>query len=102
MREGLHGPCQVAAGPLPSTNPWIDRKGPRPLLGSRGKAPGRVWGGAPTLPRHMPRAMSRRAVVQIDVQAEGLQFLDQHVEALGNAGLEVILLAHDRLIDLGA
>ena len=40
-------------------------------------------------------------LLELDVQAERLQLLDQHVEGLGNARLEGVLAAHDRLVDLG-
>ena len=39
---------------------------------------------------------------QLDVEAERAHFLDEHVEALGNAGLEGVVAADDRLVDLGA
>src|SRR5438128_8241005 len=42
------------------------------------------------------------ALLQLDVEAERAQFFDQHVEALRYAGLEVIVAADDRLVDLGA
>ena len=41
-------------------------------------------------------------VVQLDVEAERAHFLDEHVEALRDAGLERVVAAHDRLVDLGA
>ena len=41
-------------------------------------------------------------IVQVDVQAERAHFLDQHVERFRNAGLERVVAAHDRLVDLGA
>src|SRR3546814_2667738 len=41
-------------------------------------------------------------LVQLDIEAERTQFLDQHVERLGDAGLEVVVAADDRLVDLGA
>src|SRR4051812_10676528 len=47
-------------------------------------------------------ARSAAARLEIDVEAERLQLLDEHVEALGDTGLEVVLVADDRLVDLGA
>src|SRR5262245_34117837 len=41
-------------------------------------------------------------IVQVDVETERTHLLDQHVEALGNARLERVVAAHDRLVDLGA
>ena len=40
--------------------------------------------------------------VELDVEAERPHFLDEHVEALGNAGLERVVALDDRLVDLGA
>src|SRR3954466_11054549 len=39
---------------------------------------------------------------QLHVETERAHLLDEHVEALRNAGLEGVVAAHDRLIDLGA
>ena len=36
----------------------------------------------------------------LDVQAEGLHLLDEHLEALGDAGLGDVLALDDRLVDL--
>src|SRR5215469_6510573 len=41
-------------------------------------------------------------VVQVDVEAERAHLLDEHVERLGNARLERVVAAHDRLVHLGA
>ena len=41
-------------------------------------------------------------VDQLDVEAQRAHLLDEHVEALGNARLERVVAAHDRLVDLGA
>ncbi len=40
--------------------------------------------------------------MQIDVETQRAHFLDQHVEALGNASLERIVATHDRFVHLGA
>ena len=39
--------------------------------------------------------------VEFDAEAEAAHFLDEHVEALGNAGLERVVALDDRFIDLG-
>ena len=39
--------------------------------------------------------------IELDVEAETAHFLDQHVEAFRNAGLEGVVALDDRLIDLG-
>src|SRR5947209_165374 len=39
--------------------------------------------------------------VQLDVEAEAAHFLDEHVEALRNAGLERVVALDDRLVHLG-
>src|ERR1700674_402830 len=41
-------------------------------------------------------------VEQLHVEPERAHFLHQHVEAFGNARLEIVLAAYDGLIDLGA
>src|ERR1700741_2612107 len=41
------------------------------------------------------------AVFQLHVQAQRTHLLDQHVEAFRNAGLEGVVAADDRLVDLG-
>ena len=41
-------------------------------------------------------------MLQLDVQAEGLDFLDQDVEGLGRAGLQRVVALDERLVDLGA
>src|SRR5262249_27488453 len=41
-------------------------------------------------------------LVEFDVEAERAQLLDQHVEGFGNARLEGVVAADDRLVDLGA
>src|SRR5262249_36908610 len=46
-------------------------------------------------------AASLLGIVQVDVEAERAHFLDQHVEAFGNARLERVIAAHDCLVDLG-
>src|ERR1043165_1149580 len=40
--------------------------------------------------------------IQLDVEAERPHLLDEHVEALRNAGLERVVALDDRLVDLGA
>src|SRR6266851_7115090 len=45
---------------------------------------------------------SEAALLQFDVEAERAQLLDQDVEGFRNPGLEIVVAAHDRLIDLGA
>src|SRR5215213_4124675 len=45
------------------------------------------------------RLLNRR---QLDVEPERAHLLDEHVEALGDAGLEGVVAADDRLVDLGA
>ena len=42
------------------------------------------------------------AMVSSTLRRQRTHFLDQHVEAFGNADLECVVAAHDRLIDLGA
>ena len=39
---------------------------------------------------------------EIDIEAEGLHLLDQDVEGFRNSHLEILVAAHDRLVDLGA
>src|SRR5829696_8038634 len=58
------------------------------------------WG----LPRGWRPGASRSAAagLEIDVEAERLQLLDQDVEALRNARLEIVLVADDGLVDLRA
>src|SRR5207245_1552009 len=41
------------------------------------------------------------ALLQLDIEPERAQFFDQHVEGFGDAGLEIIIAADDRLVDLG-
>ena len=41
-------------------------------------------------------------VDELDVEAERAHLLHQDVEALGDAGLERVVAAHDGLVDLGA
>ena len=41
-------------------------------------------------------------IVQVDIETERTHLLDQHVERLGDARLERVVAAHDRLVDLGA
>src|SRR5665213_2619908 len=51
------------------------------------------------------KTLSRRsiaALLELDIEPQRSQFLDQHVEGFRNTGLEIIVTAHDRLIDLGA
>src|SRR5689334_9839804 len=50
--------------------------------------------------RCRPSSLGR--LVEFDVEAERAQLLDQHVEGFGNARLEGIVAADDRLVDLGA
>src|SRR6188474_755338 len=38
-------------------------------------------------------------LLELDVEAQALQFLDQHVERLGNAGLGRVLALDDRFVD---
>ena len=40
--------------------------------------------------------------IELDVEAEAAHFLDEHVEALRDAGLERVVALDDRLVDLGA
>src|SRR6185312_16314457 len=40
-------------------------------------------------------------IMQIDVEAQRAHFLDQHVEAFGDARLERVVAAHDRFVHLG-
>src|ERR671918_768228 len=62
-----------------------------------------------SMPTNRPvgRQLRRRSIVarffllELDVQAERLKLLDQHVEGFGNASLEGILAPYDRLVDLG-
>src|SRR5665213_3524878 len=42
------------------------------------------------------------ALLELDVEPQRPQLLDQHVEGFRNAGLEVVVAADDRLVDLGA
>src|ERR1700731_2374397 len=52
-----------------------------------------------------PPVKSRSSVIallQLDIEAQRAQLLDQHVEALGDAGLEIVVAPDDRLVDLGA
>src|SRR6185437_15518213 len=79
-------------------------------------------GGAPSNRRHcgLPDRPSSRAmaplfrrlgdfaavallfgVVQVDVQSERTHLLDQDVERFRNTGLERVVAAHDRFVDLG-
>ena len=43
-----------------------------------------------------------KSLLQIHVEAERTEFLHQDVEGFRDAGLEVVVAAHDRLVDLGA
>src|SRR4051812_47087430 len=45
--------------------------------------------------------VSRRVLHQLDVQTEGLQLLDEHVERLGQSRLEGVLSLDDRLVHAG-
>src|ERR1051325_4705470 len=45
---------------------------------------------------------SEAALLQFDIETQRAELLDEHVEALGDARLEIVVAAHDRLIDLGA
>src|SRR5688572_22638323 len=45
---------------------------------------------------------SVRTLLKLDIEAERMQLLHEDVEGLGDAGLEVVVAADDRLVDLGA
>ena len=49
-----------------------------------------------------PSSSSGSFSVEFDIEAERADFLDQDVEALGNARLEGVVAADDGLVDLGA
>src|SRR5262249_13237652 len=58
---------------------------------------GRRWGKPGALDRrsrHLLAPCRRLRIDEFNVQAQRPHFLDQHVEALGNAGLERIVSAH--------
>src|SRR6266851_9824191 len=42
------------------------------------------------------------ALLQLDIEAKRAQLLDEDVERFGDARLEIVVAAHDRLVDLGA
>ena len=48
------------------------------------------------------RGQARLRVVELDVEAERAHLLDQNVETLRDAGLEGVVAADDRFVDLGA
>ena len=43
----------------------------------------------------------RVALLELDVETEGLDFLDQHVEGFRRAGLQRVVALDERLVDLG-
>src|SRR6476646_6357426 len=55
----------------------------------------------PRLPRPRLRLLGFR-LQQLDIEAERPHLLDQHVEGFGDACLERVVAADDRLVDLGA
>jgi hypothetical protein len=63
FEEGRHRPSKCHGRPSSNTSPWIDCKGPRTLLGFRGKAPGGVRGNAPSRPLPLPSHQRRAAFV---------------------------------------
>src|SRR5208283_4995417 len=65
-------------------------------LSAEGDREDRESGGPPSL------LYLEIALVQFDIQAERPQFLDEHVEGLGDTGLEGVVAAHNGLVDLGA
>src|SRR5262249_518888 len=72
-----------------------------PPLGMTSPLRSAYSGRRPRQPRSN-RLLVRLRLHQLDVQPERPHFLDEHVEALGDAGFESIVAAHDRLVDLGA
>src|SRR5690606_25694135 len=69
---------------------------------ARGARERRLFGGVPVFRRLIGDLTLAVAVLELDVQAERAHLLHEHVEALRNAGLERVVAAHDRLVDLGA
>src|SRR5580704_4973359 len=63
--------------------------------------------GAPPVPRSSCYLQEKNrssvvALLQLDVEAKRAKLLDQNVERLRDAGLEIVVAAHDRLVDLGS
>src|SRR3569833_418767 len=58
-------------------------------------------GGAdgPLPARRLRRSRATSAVFELDVEAQRTHLLDEHVEALGDAGFEGVVAAHDGLVD---
>src|SRR5215471_1580605 len=52
--------------------------------------------------RSMASIASEAALLQLHVEAEGAKLLHQHVEGFRHSRLEVVVSAHDRLVDLRA
>src|SRR5438067_6570007 len=76
------------------TNRWPERDTRAP----------RHWGGTPPCVSRQLQAGSRTSVVallQLHIEAKRAQLLDKDVEAFGDARLEIVVPAHDRLVDLG-
>src|SRR6185312_8663848 len=51
--------------------------------------------------RHLGAETERIQLAELDVEAEGLDFLDQHVEGFRRAGLQRVVALDERLVDLG-
>src|SRR6266702_1975381 len=97
--------CGPETCPKMFINSFIEDPSRTNRLAGAQHAPARHGGGQAALLTQLfavGEQASVAALLQFDVEAKRAQLLDEDVERFGNARLEIVVAADDRLVDLGA